>query len=83
MKSEEPGSFLAFKELANKSLGLTNDDTTELVPLNVILARFEELYSLEVSRFDAIVDHIQRDEHYYKDLSAALEAFRRQLAKKN
>jgi hypothetical protein len=54
-----------------------------LVPLNVILARFEELYSLEVSRFDAIVDHIQRDEHYYKDLSAALEAFRRQLAKKN
>ena len=80
MSSEELGSFRAFKELANKSFGLKDDDTAELIPLNIILARFESSTHLRSLVLTWSL-RIERDDHYYKDLSAALDIFRRQLAK--
>jgi hypothetical protein len=80
VKSGEPGSFLAFKEIADKSLGLRDEDGVELVPLESVLARIEDLCLREVSRFDTAVELIQRDELYFRDLGVALDSFRRHMA---
>jgi hypothetical protein len=79
VKSNEPGSFLAFKEAANKSLGLPGDDGVELVPLNSVLARIEAAYSRELSHFDTIIATIQQDELYFRELGQALDDFARRV----
>lgn len=78
MQSGEPSSFLAFKEIANKSLGLRGDDDIELVPLDSVLTRIEDL-SRDLSRFDTLIELIQQDELYFRDLGVALDGFRRQI----
>jgi hypothetical protein len=80
VKSGESNTFQAFKEVANESLGLPgDDDDVELVPLQLVLSRLEDIYSREVSHFDEIIATIQRDESYFRELASALDALRRRV----